>query len=73
MRAVSVRVNDVVSVAGFVIPGTRVDVLLTGRLREQGAVTTTVLENALVRAVGQRIEVPPAIRNGCGDHAAGQP
>jgi len=26
MRAVSVRVNDVVSVAGFVIPGTRVDV-----------------------------------------------
>ena len=30
MRAVSVRVNEVVSVAGFVLPGTRVDVLLTG-------------------------------------------
>ena len=30
MRAVSVRVNEVVSVAGFVTPGTRVDVLLTG-------------------------------------------
>src|SRR5271154_4417647 len=30
MRAVSVRVNDVVSVAGFVQPGTRVDVLATG-------------------------------------------
>ena len=30
MRAVSVRVNDVVSVAGFVQPGSRVDVLLTG-------------------------------------------
>ena len=30
MRAVSVRVTDVVSVAGFVTPGTRVDVLLTG-------------------------------------------
>src|ERR1700692_5052293 len=30
MRAVSVRVNDVVSVAGFVGPGTRVDVLATG-------------------------------------------
>src|SRR5713226_5360741 len=30
MRAVSVRVNEVVSVAGFVGPGTRVDVLLTG-------------------------------------------
>ena len=30
MRAVSVRVNDTSSVAGFVLPGTRVDVLLTG-------------------------------------------
>src|SRR5438552_10295128 len=30
MRAVSVRVNDVVSVAGFVQPGSRVDVLATG-------------------------------------------
>ena len=30
MRAVSVRVNEVISVAGFVTPGTRVDVLLTG-------------------------------------------
>ena len=30
MRAVSVRVNEVVSVAGFVGPGTRVDILLTG-------------------------------------------
>src|SRR5437868_6399215 len=32
MRAVSVRVNDVVGVAGFVLPGMRVDVLVTGRL-----------------------------------------
>ena len=30
MRAVSVRVNEVIGVAGFVVPGTRVDVLLTG-------------------------------------------
>src|SRR5262249_24564825 len=30
MRAVSVKVNDVVSVAGFVVPGTRVDVIVTG-------------------------------------------
>jgi pilus assembly protein CpaB len=57
MRAVSVRVNDVVSVAGFVVPGTRVDVLLTGTPPgSKEPVTTTVLENALVRAVGQRIE-----------------
>ena len=39
MRAVSVRVNEVVAVAGFVVPGTRVDVLLTGNpaLDEQTA------------------------------------
>ena len=31
MRAVSVRVSDVAGVAGFVLPGLRVDVLVTGR------------------------------------------
>ena len=31
MRAISVRVNDVVGVAGFVLPGMRVDVLVTGK------------------------------------------
>src|SRR3974390_2042943 len=44
MRAVSVRVNEVVSVAGFVTPGTRVDVLLTGTPGSGGEQqTTTVL------------------------------
>lgn len=63
MRAVSVRVNDVVSVAGFVVPGTRVDVMLTGTPPGgKEPVTTTVLENALVLAVGQRLE-----RNSTGD------
>jgi pilus assembly protein CpaB len=63
MRAVSVRVNEVVSVAGFVLPGTRVDVLLTGNpsgASEQQ--TTTVLENVAVIATGQRLE-----RNAAGD------
>ena len=57
MRAVSVRVNDVVSVAGFVQPGTRVDVLSTGN---QGTgndrQTTTVLENVAVIAVGKSLD-----------------
>jgi pilus assembly protein CpaB len=57
MRAVSVRVNDVVSVAGFVQPGTHVDVLATGN---QGGgndrQTTTVLENVLVLAVGKSLD-----------------
>ncbi len=56
MRAVSVRVNEVVSVAGFVVPGTRVDVLVTGNPSGGEAQTTTVLENVLVLAAGQRLE-----------------
>jgi pilus assembly protein CpaB len=57
MRAVSVRVNEVIGVAGFVVPGTRVDVLLTGN--PSGASdqqTTTVLENVAVIATGQKLE-----------------
>jgi len=57
MRAVSVRVNEVVSVAGFVTPGTRVDVLLTGTPgsgTEQQ--TTTVLQNVAVLAAGHTLE-----------------
>jgi len=56
MRAVSVRVNDVVSVAGFVQPGTRVDVLATG-IPGAGneAQTNTVLENVAVIAVGRSL------------------
>jgi pilus assembly protein CpaB len=55
MRAVSVRVNDVVSVAGFVQPGSRVDVLLTGGSGAERQ-TTTVLTNVAVIAVGKNLE-----------------
>src|ERR1700689_4920878 len=63
MRAVSVRVNDTSGVSGFVLPGTRVDVLLTGN--PQGSnepQTDTVLENVAVIATGQRLE-----RNSAGE------
>jgi len=57
MRAVSVKVNEVVGVAGFVIPGMRVDVLVTGRLpHEDSSVTRTVLQNILVVSAGQKVE-----------------
>jgi len=62
MRAVSVRVNDVVSVAGFVQPGTSVDVLATGNSGSNGErQTTTVLENVAVAAVGKNLDpnAPP--------------
>ena len=60
MRAVSVRVNDVVSVAGFVQPGTRVDILSTGNSGTERQ-TTTVLENVAVIAVGKNLDrnAPP--------------
>jgi len=63
MRAVSVRVNDTTGIAGFVLPGTRVDVLLTGN-PEGGnqQETTTVLENVAVLAAGQKLE-----RNAAGE------
>ena len=57
MRAVSVRVNEVVSVAGFVGPGTRVDVLLTGTPAGSSETqTTTVLQNVAVIASGHTLE-----------------
>src|SRR5579872_150477 len=59
MRAMSVAVNDVVGVAGFVTPGTMVDVLVTGAVAgAQGGqnVTRTILENVRVLAAGQKVQ-----------------
>jgi len=57
MRAVSVRVNDVVGVAGFVLPGMRVDVLVTGKPPYGGDTQTrTVLQNIAVLSAGQTIQ-----------------
>jgi pilus assembly protein CpaB len=58
MRAVSVGVDDVVAVAGFVTPGTIVDVLATGQVIGSGqgeSITRTILEHARVLAVGQQL------------------
>jgi len=57
MRAVTVRVNDIASVAGFVLPGMRVDVLLTGHPpTSDGDMTTTVLQNMLVLSAGTAMQ-----------------
>jgi pilus assembly protein CpaB len=53
MRAVSVRVNDVAGIAGFVIPGMHVDVLVTGKPpTNDGDMTSTCLQNILVLSAG---------------------
>jgi pilus assembly protein CpaB len=54
MRAVTVRSNDVAGVAGFVLPGDRVDILLTRPNADQGQPVTQVLaENVRVLGVDQ--------------------
>jgi pilus assembly protein CpaB len=57
MRAVSVKVNDVIGVAGFVIPGSRVDVILSGSPNSQGEISMSkvILENIQVLAAGQNV------------------
>ena len=58
MRALSVRVNDVIGVAGYVLPGTRVDVLVTVSPTQQMQDMTSkvILTNVQVLAAGTRIE-----------------
>jgi pilus assembly protein CpaB len=57
MRAVAIRVNEVVGVAGFVVPGMRVDVLISGNKpggsASLGTVTRTLLQNLEVLSAGQ--------------------
>jgi len=55
MRALAVGVDDVVAVAGFVVPGTSVDVLVTGN-GATGPVTHVILEHVRVLAVGQQAQ-----------------
>ena len=52
MRAVTVRVDDVIGVAGFLLPGNRVDVVAS-RKEGRRAVTDTILRNIEVLAVDQ--------------------
>jgi len=58
LRAVSVKVNEVIGVAGYVLPGTRVDVVATVSPTEQKADMTSkvILTNVQVLAAGTKIE-----------------
>jgi pilus assembly protein CpaB len=53
MRAVTVRVDDVIGVAGFLLPGNRVDVLAARRESGQRATAETILRDVKVLAVDQ--------------------
>lgn len=53
MRAVTVRVDDVIGVGGFLLPGNTVDVVSARKNRDQRAITETILKNIKVLAVDQ--------------------
>jgi pilus assembly protein CpaB len=66
LKAFTVRVNDVDGVAGFVLPGDRVDVALTRQVDKNAATTDVVLQNARVLAIDQiadeRAEKPSVVK-----------
>jgi pilus assembly protein CpaB len=71
MKAITVRVNDIEGVAGFVLPGDRVDILLTrSTTAERGANSNSssdvVLQNVRVLAIDQiaddRIDKPAVVK-----------
>ena len=65
MRAISVKTNEVVGVAGFVIPGTRVDVLVVvGKGAKDEAVSRAVVSNVQVLTAGSRFDQEKAKAEG---------
>jgi pilus assembly protein CpaB len=56
MRAISVRVNEVVGVAGFVTPGTKVDVFVTLKEDDSRSLTRVVVSNVTVLTAGTRYD-----------------
>lgn len=60
MRAVALKSDDVIGVAGFLFPGSRVDVLVTYHSAQTpDPVTATVVQDAQVIAVGHQIQPDP--------------
>jgi len=59
MRATAVRSNEIVGVAGFLFPGSHVDVICTYALPSSGTITTTVLQDVEVVTTGTSIEPDP--------------
>ncbi len=55
-KAVTVRVDDVAGVAGFILPGDRVDVLLMRTQDKGGATSDVLLQNLKVLAIDQLID-----------------
>ena len=59
MRATAVRTSEVSNVAGFIFPGSRVDVLITLRGVDNSTITRTVLQNMQVLSTGTKTAPDP--------------
>jgi pilus assembly protein CpaB len=60
MRAIAVKTNEVMNLAGFIFPGSHVDVLVTLRANNAAATTTrTVLQNVQVLSAGSKMDPDP--------------
>jgi pilus assembly protein CpaB len=59
MRALAVRVNDIISVAGYVLPGSHVDVIVTLRPAQE-SISRIVLTNVKVLSTGPNIDTAQA-------------
>jgi pilus assembly protein CpaB len=60
MRAISLKSDDVIGVAGFLLPGTYVDVLVTYHtVATAEPITATILQNVEVLAAGQKFQPDP--------------
>ncbi|HEY7191859.1 MAG TPA: Flp pilus assembly protein CpaB [Vicinamibacterales bacterium] len=57
MKAVTIRVNDIEGVGGFVLPGDRVDVVMTRQMDKGAASNEVVLQNVKVLAIDQIADV----------------
>ncbi|MGH9721478.1 MAG: Flp pilus assembly protein CpaB [Bryobacteraceae bacterium] len=60
-RAMSVQISDVSGVAGLIQPNSRVDVLFTRPGSMAEAITTTILQNVRVLAIGRIVQVGQTI------------
>jgi pilus assembly protein CpaB len=60
MRAISLKTDEIVGVAGFLLPGTHVDVLVTYHVAPSpDPITSTVLQDAQVLTAGQKMQPDP--------------
>jgi pilus assembly protein CpaB len=60
MRAISLRTDEIVGVAGYLLPGTHVDVLVTYKAPgSQDPITSTVLQDVEILTAGQKMQPDP--------------